>query len=452
MVTGSLLLWIFVLSLVFVFGLIIWFKWDAFVALLAGAIVTGLLVGIPLAKLPGIITGGFGSTLGGIGITIGLGVILGELLYAAGATQKIAESMVNAFGEKRSPLAIALTGWVVSIPVFFDAAFVILIGLIRQLSQRTKISMVTFSTALAVGLIVTHAMVPPTPGPLVVADNLKANLGLFILYGMITTLPAAIVGGYFYARWIGRNAQPYSADADAAGEVAAASETTAAAPSPSAFLSYSLLALPIVLILLNTIFGVTAKGSSLAVFFGFIGEKNVALFLSVIVAGLALAPYFSETRSAIYSRAMKSAGLIILITGAGGSFGSVIQNSGIGKYLVDTMTGWHMPILLLAFLFSQILRIAQGSTTVALVTTSSVMGPLAPSLGVSPLLIGLAIAAGGIGLSMPNDSGFWVVSKFGNFDMRDTMKTWTIGGTVAGVTALIMVYVLSLFHGTLPGI
>lgn len=111
-----------------------------------------------------------------------------------------------------------------------------------------------------------------------------------------------------------------------------------------------------------------------------------------------------------------------------------------------------MPVLLLAFLFSQILRVAQGSTTVALVTTSSVMGPLAPSLGVSPLLIGLAIAAGGIGLSMPNDSGFWVVSKFANFDMRDTMKTWTIGGTVAGVTALIMVYILSLFHGILPGI
>lgn len=341
MVTGSLLLWIFVLSLVFVFGLIIWLKWDAFVALLAGAIVTGLLVGIPLAKLPGVITSGFGSTLGGIGITIGLGVILGELLHAAGATQKIAESMVGAFGDKRSPLAIALTGWVVSIPVFFDAAFVILIGLIRQLSHRTKISMVTFSTALAVGLIVTHAMVPPTPGPLVVADNLKANLGLFILYGLIASLPAVVVGGYFYARWIGRNAPYFSGDADAVGEAAATSDTAAATArrSPSAFLSYGLLALPIILILLNTVFSVAAKGSGAAIFFGFIGEKNIALFLSVIVASLTLAPYFSDTRGAIYGRAMKSAGLIILITGAGGSFGSVIQNSGIGKYLVETMTG-----------------------------------------------------------------------------------------------------------------
>lgn len=459
MVTGSLLLWIFVASLLLVFGLIVWAKLDAFLSLIAGSIVTGLVVGIGMDKLPGIITAGFGGTLGGIGITIGLGVMLGELLFAAGATQRIADTLIRAFGEKRSPLAIALTGWVVSIPVFFDAAFVLLIGLIRQISKRTRISMVTLVTALAVGLIATHAMVAPTPGPLVVAANMKINLGYFILYSAIVSLVAVLIGGWAYGVWAGRNAAPYDGEdapaPETAHESAAAKEAAAAQESrqlPSAFLSYGILILPILLIVLNTVFAVAAKGSPTAKFFGFVGDKNVALFISVIVASLALKPYFQEKSGDVLSRAIKSTGLILLITGAGGAFGNVIQSSGIGNFLVDTMKGWSMPVILLAFLFSQILRIAQGSTTVALVTTSSVLGPMVGSLGVSPMLVALAITAGGIGMSMPNDSGFWVISKFGNFDMKDTFRTWTIAGTVTGLVALLTIFVLSLFSGILPGI
>lgn len=456
MVAGSLLLWIFVLSLVLVFGLIVWAKWDAFLALLAGSVITGLLVGIGLDKLPGVITTGFGNTLGGIGITIGLGVMLGELLYAAGATEQIAESMLRAFGEKRATLAIALTGWVVSIPVFFDAAFVILVGLIRQISKRTRISMVTMITALAVGLIVTHSVVPPTPGPLVVAENLGVNLGLFILYGAIVSLIAVIVSGVFYATWVGRGAPAYGGEDD--GRAAAPSAGRAQGANgerralPGAGLSFGLLALPIVLILANTVFAVTAKGTPTALFFGFVGEKNIALFISVILASFLLRPYFMDKTNEILAKAVRAAGMILLVTGAGGAFGSVIKASGIGDYLVATMRGWNLPIILFAFLFSQILRIAQGSTTVALVTTSSVLGPIVADLGASPLLVALAVCAGGIGFSMPNDSGFWVVSRFGELDMGQTFRTWTIGGSVAGITALIAIYILSLFHGVLPGL
>ena len=452
MLSGSALLAVFIGSLALIFWLIIRARWDAFLALLAGAIVTGLVVGIPINELPGVIATGFGNTLSSIGITIGLGVMLGELLFASGAMRRIADTMVGAFGEKRSTLAVGLTGWLVSIPVFFDAAFVILIGLIRQLSQRTRISMVTLVTALAVGLIATHSVVPPTPGPLVVAENLGVDLGLFILYGAIVTLVATLVGGWLYGTWIGRNAVHYQEASDVPGEVRAEAAATQENAVPTATLSFGLLALPIVLILLNTIMGVAAKGTGVARFFAFIGEKNIALFVSVILASVALKPYFAEKVGDIIRRAVRSAGMILLVTGAGGSFGRVITTSGIGDYLVKTMTGWHMPVILLAFLFSQILRMAQGSTTVALVTTSSVLGPLVASLGVSPLLVALAICAGGIGLSMPNDSGFWVVNRFAGFDMRDTLRTWTAGGTIAGVVSLIVIYILSAMQGILPGI
>lgn len=313
--------------------------------------------------------------------------------------------------------------------------------------------MVTLITTLAVSLIATHAVVPPTPGPLVVAENLKVNLGLFILYGSVIMLIAVLVGGWLFGSWVGRNA-PYYSDDPAQPAVTSTTESAATKETdqPGAVLSFGLLALPIILILLNTVVGVMAKGTKAANLFAFLGDKNVALFLSVIIASLALKPYFTDKVSSILSRAVQSAGMILLVTGAGGAFGAVLKESGVGDYLVQTMKDWNMPILLLAFLFAQLLRAAQGSTTVALVTTSSVLGPVVAGLDVSPLLVALAICAGGIGLSLPNDSGFWVVSRFGNLDVRDTLRTWTVGGTITGIVSLILVYILSLFQGILPGL
>jgi len=454
-VTGGLLILIFFLSLAVLFLLILKFKWEPFLALLAVAIATGLAVGIPYTKLPGMVTTGFGNTLAGIGIVIGLGVMFGELLAASGAIERIAESLIKAFGVKRSPLSIAATGTVVSIPVFFDAAFVILINLIRKISEKTKISFITFITALAIGLIVAHSLVPPTPGPLVVAENTKAGLGYFILYSLIVTIPAVLVGGWWYGVRVGKN-KPHYRSAEASfgmNETAAASEQSLPQGRQiGTGLSYFLLMLPIGLILLNTVVGLIFPKTAIANFFTFVGEKNLALFISVLVAAFTLRPYLKDSTQNLYTKAIASAGLIILITGAGGAFGAVVKGSGIGDYLVKVMTEWNMPILLLGFLFSQILRASLGSTTVALVTTSSILGPMVVELGASPVLLGLAISAGGVGLSLPNDSGFWVVNKFGNLTVPETIKSWTIGGTLAGLTALAAIYVLSLFQGVLPGL
>ncbi len=448
MITGNMLLVVFVLALAVLFFLILKIKLEPYLALIGISLGTAVVVGIPLADIPGIVASGFGNTLTGVGILIGLGVIFGQFLAASGAVEKIAQSVLRVFGIKRSAAGLALTGTTVSIPVFFDAAFVILSGLIKSLSKKTGIPIISFVSALGVGLIVSHSMIAPTPGPLIVAENTGSDLGLFILYGLICAIPATLVGGYLYGMFIGKRVQP-------GGEIEEV-QTKADKVEPkkqiSTALSLGMLALPIILILTNTFSTLLFPKTSIATFFGFIGEKNVALFISVIIGIIVLSPYISQTKQTLYAEAINSAGIIILVTGAGGAFGAVINQSGVGNHLIETMQSWSIPVLLLAFIFSQILRASLGSATVALVTTSSILGPLTVDLGVAPILLGLAICAGAIGLSLPNDSGFWVVNKFSKLTIVQTLKAWTIGGFVAGLTALAMVYILFLFSGTLPGL
>ncbi|MEO4054598.1 GntP family permease [Solibacillus sp. CAU 1738] len=450
MVTGNMLLLIFIASLILLFILILKFNVEPFISLIAVSIVAAIFIGFPIKEIPGIITTGFGNTLTGVGILIGLGVIFGSLLGASGAIEKIAEAVLKGFGVKKSAAGLSLTGVIVSIPVFFDAAFVILSGLIKSLSRKTGISVITFVTALGLGLIVSHSMIPPTPGPLVVAENTGSDLGLFIIYAIICAIPATLIGGYIYGSFIGKKIQRFVDEKEVAADN---SEVTASNRKEiSTSLSFGILALPIVLILFNTVSSLWLEEGTLRTILSFIGDKNIALFISVIVALIILRPYINVPYTQLYEEALNSAGMIILVTGAGGAFGAVINKSGIGDYLIDTMIGLSIPVLLLAFLFSQLLRASLGSSTVALVTTSSIMGPMVMELGTSPILLGLAICAGAIGLSLPNDSGFWVVNRFGKLTIPETIKAWSIGGFVAGLSALAMVYILSLFSGVLPGL
>lgn len=450
MVTGNMLLVIFIASLILLFILILKFNVEPFISLIAVSLVAAILIGFPINEIPGIVTTGFGNTLTGVGILIGLGVIFGSLLGASGAIEKIAEAVLKGFGVKKSAAGLSLTGVIVSIPVFFDAAFVILSGLVKSLSRRTGISVITFVTALGLGLIVSHSMIPPTPGPLVVAENTGSDLGLFIIYAIICAIPATLIGGYIYGSFIGKKIQRFVDEKELVADDV--TETVSNRKEISTSLSFGILALPIVLILLNTVSALWIKEGTLSTILGFIGDKNVALFISVIVALIILRPYIDVPYTQLYEEALNSAGMIILVTGAGGAFGAVINKSGIGDYLIDTMVGLSIPVLVLAFLFSQLLRASLGSSTVALVTTSSIMGPMVMELGTSPILLGLAICAGAIGLSLPNDSGFWVVNRFGKLTIPETIKAWSIGGFVAGLSALAMVYILSLLSGVLPGL
>ena len=274
-------------------------------------------------------------------------------------------------------------------------------------SQKTGIPLARYITALSVGLIIGHCVIIPTPGPMAVAGTLNVSLGAFVVYAILISVVAALVGGVLYSKLTVKKFFPEQCTAQLAENVSF--DTTRASDRCPGGLAILLILLPILMILAGTIAGtVLPEGSAVASFCTFIGDKNVALFVGVIVAVLALRKYFKRPVDEIMTEAGAQAGMVMLITGAGGSFGSIINATGIGDYIVSTMQNFNVPLILLAFILSQILRAAQGSATVALVTTSAIVAPSISAMGVSPVLVGLAICFGAVGLSLPNDSGFWV--------------------------------------------
>jgi len=447
MVTGWPLLVIFGVAIAFVLVSIIKFRLNPFVALLLTSILTAFLARMPLADSSRYVAVGFGNTLKGIGIVIGLGIILGRLLSESRATEVIAESMVKAVGKKHVTLAVALTGFLVSIPVFMDAAFVILVSITKKLSNLTKTPMITLTGALSISLLVSHNMIVPTPGPVEVANNTKAGMGAFCIYAVLVGLPAVLIAGWLYSKFIGRNVTEFAPDE------AQSEESGMIEKKPSAMLSFFILMLPMILILFGSIMAMVLEaGTSRHSFFTFIGDKNIALLVTVLLAAVALKKYTVRPMNQVMSEAAEKSGMILLITGAGGAFGMVINSSGIGSYLVETLSAGNISILFAGFILAAVLRGALGSSTVALVTTSSILGPLVLQSGTSPVLVALAVCAGGNCMSLPNDSGFWVVTRFSDLKLSETLKAWTLGASLAGVVAFIGVLILNVFASVLPGL
>lgn len=447
-----MLLAIFLIGIALLMLLIIKFKVNPFLALIFISMVIGFGAKLSPGDISSNIASGFGNTMTSIGIVIALGIILGQLLYETGGTEEIASLVLKKVGMKNSPLALAITGVIVAIPVYFDAAFVILVTIAKQLSKKTGIPLARFVTALAVGLIVGHCVIIPTPGPMAVAGNVGASVASFVAYGLIFGFIAALVGGVFFSKLTAKTFFPsHFVDADESVEVGVEGNSEERA---SGVLAIGLILLPIVLILVGTIVS-TAVGDSnptLTAVCKFLGDKNVALFIGVVVAIFALKKYFKRPLDDILSEAASQAGMVLLITGAGGSFGAIINATGIGDYIVTIMSNFNVPLIILGFVLSQILRAAQGSATVALVTTSAIVAPSIASMGASPVLVGLAICFGSVGLSLPNDSGFWVINRFADFSFQDTLKGWTLPGFIAGLTGLVLVLIASCFVNVLSGL
>lgn len=462
MITGYGLLISFVISIVILLVSIIKFKMNPFLALLITSIITGFLVKMPINEISANISTGFGNTLGSIGIVIGLGIVFGNILSEAGATESIAKGLLAKTGVKNSALAITTAGFLISIPVFMDAAFVIMMPIVKYVAKTTKKSLMVFVCALGIGTIVGHALVIPTPGPLSVAANVNADVGFFILYSIIVAFPAALAGGWLY----GKVFEKYPAyegeeeissnddmnDTQSYGDVYAKSEVGESVKEIPGFrVSMIALLFPIVVILAANIGKMfLQEGAIMYEALSFLGDKNIAILLGIIVSVALLRKYTKKSLGDVIVEAAESAGLILLITGAGGAFGAVINASGIGTFLVETMSGWNISVIVLGFILSVLLRLSQGSTTVALVTTSSILGPAIAITGMSPILVGLAICAGGTGFSLPNDSGFWVLSRFSGLSVKDTLKSWTVGGTIASLTAFIIVLLISFINGIIP--
>lgn len=452
MVSGNLLLVIFLLSITILLLFILKLKWNAFIALLITTILTGLLVRMPLGDISKAIVDGFGGTLGSIGLVTGLGVILGKFMFESGGINSLIIQILKIFGDKKSPVAVAISGFIVGIPVFGDVVYIIFSQMLRALSKKTGISMVAYACSISIGTTCTFALVLPTAPPLAVASALGIEIGIFFFYALISAAIGTIIGGLVYAFYLNRvdqkNNHHYSYE-----DLEEEESKMDLSNLMSAGKCMSILLVPIVLILIGSFGSLFLQSNEKVVnILKFIGDKNVAMLIGVVYAAIISRKYIKKSATTIMTEGADQVGLILLITGSGGSFGKILQSTGIADYIAQTFGQFNLPILILCFLIAQIIRCAQGSTTVALITTASIMSGYIAQSSISPILCAIAICAGGIGLSLPNDSGFWAISRFFRISVKDTIRAWTIGGFISGVSILIFVSILSLFQKILPGL
>ena len=431
------LLLIILAIIVFIVVAIAKFKIHPFITLILASIIVGFLMGLDGNVILDNISEGFGKTLSSIGIIIGFGTIIGTFLEKSGGTATIAKYILKLIGDKKSPLAMNLTGILVSIPVFCDSAFIILSSLNKALSKKTGISVVVFAVALSTGLYVSHVFVPPTPGPLAAAAALDADLGIVILLGLAIAIPTAFVG-YLCAVKFG--SKHTVIDNDALVEIEEITERK------SNILAILLpIIIPIFLIALRSIAKYPSHpfGDGIIVnIFSFIGHPLPALFIGILFAvRLVNAKTPLKERLTWVSSSLKEAGVIILITGAGGAFGSILRSGNLGEIIETHFTALQAGIFL-PFILAAILKTAQGSSTVAIITTATIIAPMMSVLGldseISRALAVLAIGAGALTVSHINDSYFWVVSQFSGMDTKTTLKSHTIATFIQGIAAILL--------------
>jgi GntP family gluconate:H+ symporter len=408
-----------------------------FLTLLLAAIIMGFLSGLDARTVIERLTEGFGNTLKSIGIVIACGTIIGTFLEKSGGARSMAASILKSVGEKRAPLAMSITGFIISIPVFCDSGFVILSTLNKALSRKTGLSLAVLAIALATGLYTTHVFVPPTPGPLAAAATLGADIGLIILLGLIVSIPTAITG-LIWARYY---CNRFSILTDKIDELSTQEEKD---PSPS--LAFTPLIVPIFLIALKSIADYPSAPFGIGLIkdaFSFIGHPVFALLVGVFISfGLRNKQNKEQVHFDWVALGLKNAGVIILITGAGGAFGTVLRATGIGDTMGEIMSQWQVGILL-PFLISAVLKSAQGSSTVAIITTAALiaplLGPLSLATPVAKALVVLAIGAGSMTVSHINDSYFWVVAQFSNMDTATALRCHTLATLIQGFTGITVI-------------
>ena len=426
-----------------VFLLIIRLKINAFIALITAAIVVGVLSPqVPFGEIMPKVAGLFGTLCGKIGIVIALAALIGQCLMESGAADKIVRVFVRILGEKRSSLSLVSSGYVLSIPVFFDTVFYLLVPLARAMRIRTGRHYLLFLMSICCGATVTHSLVPPTPGPLAMAAELKIDLGVMILVGAVIAVPASIVG-WLFSVWRDRTFEvPFretpGMSVEELEELAARDESLL----PGFWHSLAPILLPVLLITSNTVINAIDESSPLAVYTGFLGDPNFALLVSAAVALHLLATSrrmsLAEMAKPV-ELALANGGLIILITAAGGSFGGMLVEAGVGKALGEMAGSYNIPLLLLAFLLAVLIKIAQGSGTVAMITVSSIMAPIVLMAGPSyhTVYVACAIGSGSLVGSWMNDSGFWVYKQMSGLTEVEALKTWTPLLAVNGVAGFL---------------
>ena len=442
------LLILLLLSVVFIIVATTRLNLHPFLALLTSAFGYSMFCGkMSLEEVVQSVNAGFGGTIGYIGIVILAGAVIGTFLEKSGGAYKLAESTLKLVGKRNVPMAMGIIGYIVSIPVFCDSAFVILSPLAKALSKKVKISLAASAVALSLGLYCTHTMVPPTPGPVAAAGILGADLGLVILWGGLVSMIALAAGWLFSVKFAAR------IHLDPEDDIEQSEAENVAADAPSALKSVIPILLPIILIVLKSVgdFKSHPFGEGyIAVFVDFIGQPVVALLIGVFFAFLLPRKLKTEMLSASgwVGQAVIAAATIIIITGCGGAFGKVLQNSGISD-VVKAYLGQSSGLSIwLPFIIAAALKTAQGSSTVAIITTAGIMAPLLATLGLeaatAKALVVVAIGAGSMVVSHANDSYFWVVTGLTGMTVKQGYKLQTLGTLVEGGAAGLALWIISL--------
>ncbi len=427
--------------------LIIRTKLHAFVALLLISLFIGAAAGMPLDAAIQSVTTGMGDTLGTIAILVGLGAMFGQMLETSGGAERMADTLLRTLGEKNAHWARGFAGFLIAIPVFFDVGFIILVPTIYGLTRKTEKPLICFGLPLLAGLAVTHRFIPPTPGPIAVAGLLDADPGLVILFGAIAGLPSMILAGPLYGRFI---AKRVPAGIPRYINIASGGKKHLSA-IPSVWAALGLTALPLFLILMGTTAkAVVAGNGRILQFLIFLGHPIVALLLTTLLAFYFLGKQLGMNTDAIRaaaSKALEPAGIIILVTGAGGVLKQILIDSGVGKVLAAGLGTASLPPILASFLIAALLRLIQGSATVAMLSAAGLMASLIQAVSMSEsmrALLVIAIVAGATTTSHVNDSGFWLVNRYFDLSVQDTLRTWTMATTIVAFTGLAVTLALSL--------
>ena len=436
---------VFVIGIAVLLFLCLKVKANAFMALLATALVMGMLSGLGGPATVKTITSGFAGTVKSIGIVIIFGILLGNYLDAAKGTNRMAIDAVRLVGQKRASLAI--TGYLVSIPVFSDAACVILAPLVKAIHRKTGIPLAVLAVSLSGGLLATHVYVPPTPGPLAAAGLLGIDIGQAILWGAFAAVFMTAAGWIFAETYLRSRPECYyhfQPDAQKEEEAAFDDNTD---DLPGTLASLIPLVIPLLLIVGNTTAAMLLpKKHPLLAVTSFIGDANIALAIGALLAILTLGKRMGgEKVLKIMDTTLKDAGPIVFITSAGGALGAVLKASGAGASLAQMVIDTGLPFILIPFVISGLLKIVQGSGTVAVTTAATLCAPIASSLGLNPILIFLASGAGARSCCHVNDSYFWVYTNCMGFDMKTGLKTLSISNIFMALGGLLATYVASFW-------
>ena len=437
------LLLVAALGVALVVLLITWVRIPAFIALAAGSFFVGLGARMPLADIPRAFQQGVGDTLGFIAMVVGLGTVIGKLLAESGGAVVVSRVLVGALGEKRLDWAMLLSGFLIGLPVFFQVGLVLLAPVLFTAIRQTGTPMLRLGIPLIAGLSVSHGLVPPHPGPLAAIERLGADTGRTLFYSLIIGLPVAMAAGPMFGRFISRRVQ-----VDVGGLADQLSTAVAAPRTPSLAITLMTILMPVLLMLLAALAQATLADGPLRQWLAFAGSPLVAMLVAALLALYTFGTACGFDRGRLLRFAEESvppiAG-VLLVVGAGGGFGRVLDAAGVDTAIAQSMSGMQLSPMVLGWVVAALLRVSVGSATVATVTAASIMAPIATAMpGTNKDLLVIAIGAGSLIASHVNDGGFWLVKEYLNMSISQTVATWTVLETIVSVLGLAGVILLGL--------